>query len=106
MVGGVDYREKLLYPEMGKGGGCRMKETSAGFLSGRQKKLVCVTTGNSCLGVHIVKQLLARAYLVRITVQNQGIFYIYVHTHKYIWVSSSYLPLLLLLLLLVLYYQT
>lgn len=71
MVGGVDYREKLLYPEMGKGGGCRMKETSAGFLSGRQKKLVCVTTGNSCLGVHIVKQLLARAYLVRITVQNQ-----------------------------------
>ncbi|XP_021887951.1 cinnamoyl-CoA reductase-like SNL6 isoform X2 [Carica papaya] len=73
MVGGVDYREKLLYPEMGKGGGCRMKETSAGFLSGRQKKLVCVTTGNSCLGVHIVKQLLARAYLVRITVQNQDL---------------------------------
>lgn len=70
MVGGVDYREKLLYCGMGKGGRCRMKETSAGFLSGREKKLVCVTSGNSCLGVHIVKQLLARAYFVRITVQN------------------------------------
>ncbi|KAF8407926.1 hypothetical protein HHK36_007066 [Tetracentron sinense] len=40
-------------------------------LSARERKVVCVTSGNSYLGSHIVKELLARGYLVRITVQNQ-----------------------------------
>lgn len=38
----------------------------------RERKLVCVTSGNSNLGSHIVKALLARGYLVRVTIQNQG----------------------------------
>ncbi|KAJ9147405.1 hypothetical protein P3X46_029570 [Hevea brasiliensis] len=39
-------------------------------LSAREKKLVCVTSGNSCLDSHIVKELLANGYLVRVTIQN------------------------------------
>lgn len=41
-------------------------------LDAREGKLVCVTSGNSNLGSHIVKVLLARGYLVRVTIQNQG----------------------------------
>ncbi|XP_021817622.1 cinnamoyl-CoA reductase-like SNL6 [Prunus avium] len=40
-------------------------------LDAREGKLVCVTSGNSNLGSHIVKVLLARGYLVRVTIQNQ-----------------------------------
>ncbi|KAJ8751847.1 hypothetical protein K2173_026045 [Erythroxylum novogranatense] len=41
------------------------------FLSyGTEIKLVCVTSGNSFLGSHVVKELLARGYLVRVTLQN------------------------------------
>ncbi|KAK9924764.1 hypothetical protein M0R45_033115 [Rubus argutus] len=38
----------------------------------REKNLVCVTSGNSYLGSHIVRALLARGYLVRVTIQNQA----------------------------------
>ncbi|KAL3568256.1 hypothetical protein D5086_030907 [Populus alba] len=41
-------------------------------LNARENKLVCVTDGNSFLGSHIVKELLSRGYLVRVTIQNQG----------------------------------
>ncbi|CAK7335093.1 unnamed protein product [Dovyalis caffra] len=37
----------------------------------RENKLVCVTDGNSFLGSHIVKELLSRGYLVRVTIHNQ-----------------------------------
>ncbi|XP_057467969.1 cinnamoyl-CoA reductase-like SNL6 [Actinidia eriantha] len=40
-------------------------------LSARERELVCVTSGNSYLGSHVVKKLVARGYLVRVTVQNQ-----------------------------------
>ncbi|KDP24364.1 hypothetical protein JCGZ_25660 [Jatropha curcas] len=40
-------------------------------LLARENKLVCVTSGNSFLGSHIVKKLLADGYLVRVTIQNQ-----------------------------------
>lgn len=40
----------------------------------REKNLVCVTSGNSYLGSHIVRALLARGYLVRVTIQNQGTY--------------------------------
>lgn len=47
--------------------------TSYAGLSGREGKLlVCVTGGNSYLGSHIVKELLAHSYLVRVIIQNQG----------------------------------
>ena len=41
-------------------------------LSAREKKMICVTSGNSYLGSRIVKELLARNYLVRVTIQHQG----------------------------------
>ena len=47
------------------------KKFSSG-LNARENKVVCVTDGNSVLGSHIVKELLSRGYLVRVTVQNQG----------------------------------
>ncbi|KAK6927988.1 3-beta hydroxysteroid dehydrogenase/isomerase [Dillenia turbinata] len=40
-------------------------------LYARERKLVCVTSGNSYLGFHLVKALLARGYLVRVTIQNE-----------------------------------
>ncbi|XP_038990913.1 cinnamoyl-CoA reductase-like SNL6 [Hibiscus syriacus] len=36
-----------------------------------EKKLICVTSGNSYLGSSIVKELLSHGYLVRVTVQHQ-----------------------------------
>ncbi|KAJ4961045.1 hypothetical protein NE237_020955 [Protea cynaroides] len=42
--------------------GCNMK--------GNERKLVCLTGGNSYLGSHILKHLLARGYLVRLALQN------------------------------------
>jgi hypothetical protein len=41
-------------------------------LKAGENKLVCVTDGNSFLGSHIVKELLSRGHLVRVTVHNQG----------------------------------
>lgn len=41
-------------------------------LRAREKKLVCVTAGNSYLGSHLLKQLLAHSYLVRVIIQHQG----------------------------------
>ncbi|OMO96536.1 3-beta hydroxysteroid dehydrogenase/isomerase [Corchorus capsularis] len=43
-------------------------------LSARDKKLICVTSGNSYLGSRIVKELLARNYLVRLTIQHEAEF--------------------------------
>ncbi|XP_059670545.1 cinnamoyl-CoA reductase-like SNL6 [Cornus florida] len=40
-------------------------------LSARERKLVCVTSGNSYFGSHLVRKLLAHGYLVRVTIQNQ-----------------------------------
>nr|DAD35199.1 TPA_asm: hypothetical protein HUJ06_005839 [Nelumbo nucifera] len=42
-------------------------------LSTSERKLICVTSANSFLASLILKQLLARGYLVRATVQNQGL---------------------------------
>ncbi|XP_019185655.1 PREDICTED: cinnamoyl-CoA reductase-like SNL6 [Ipomoea nil] len=37
----------------------------------RERKLVCVTSGNSYFGAHLIRKLLVRGYLVRATIQNQ-----------------------------------
>lgn len=37
-----------------------------------ERRIVCVTSANSCLGAHLAKKLLARGYLVRVTIQNPG----------------------------------
>ncbi|KAJ4833259.1 hypothetical protein Tsubulata_005093 [Turnera subulata] len=52
---------------------CRAKVFSS-CLNAREKQLICVTSGNSFLGSCIVKELLARGYLVRVTIQNQEDF--------------------------------
>jgi uncharacterized protein YbjT (DUF2867 family) len=49
----------------------RITNLSKCSLSARKKDLVCVTSGNSYLGSHIVKELLANGYPVRVTIQNQ-----------------------------------
>lgn len=41
-------------------------------LYSRERKIVCVTSGNSYFGAHLIKKLLARGYLVRVTIQYQG----------------------------------
>ena len=50
-------------------------------LNTRERKLVCVTSGNSYLGSHIVKELLAAGYLIRLTIQKEGakLKYLYIH---------------------------
>ena len=50
----------------------RINNSSSCNLSARKRELVCVTSGNSYLGSHIVKELLAYGYPVRVTIQNQG----------------------------------
>ncbi|WKA03871.1 hypothetical protein VitviT2T_021953 [Vitis vinifera] len=40
-------------------------------LNARERKLVCVTSGNSYLSSHIVRELLAGGYLVRVTIQKE-----------------------------------
>nr|AIX92150.1 cinnamoyl-CoA reductase 1 [Betula platyphylla] len=48
------------------------QQNSCGLSSSeRRRELVCVTSGNSYLGSHIVKELLAHGYPVRVTVQYQ-----------------------------------
>lgn len=44
----------------------------SGSLHSRERKIVCVTSGNSYLGAHLTKKLLARGYLVRVTIQTPG----------------------------------
>lgn len=44
------------------------------ILRATERKLVCVTSGNSYLGAYLVKALLAHGYLVRVTIQNQVCF--------------------------------
>lgn len=46
----------------------------SGCLHSRERKIVCVTSGNSYLGAHLTKKLLARGYLVRVTIQSPGHF--------------------------------
>jgi hypothetical protein len=46
---------------------------SRSLSAARKRGLVCVTSGNSYLASHIVKELLAHAYSVRVTIQHQGI---------------------------------
>ncbi|OIT05786.1 hypothetical protein A4A49_21547 [Nicotiana attenuata] len=41
-------------------------------LNARDRKIVCVTSGNSYFGSHLIKKLLACGYLVRVTIQNQA----------------------------------
>lgn len=41
-------------------------------LNARDRKIVCVTSGNSYFGSHLIKKLLVCGYLVRVTIQNQG----------------------------------
>lgn len=41
-------------------------------LNARDRKIVCVTGGNSYFGSHLIKKLLAYGYLVRVIIQNQG----------------------------------
>lgn len=45
-----------------------------------ERKLVCVTSGNSNLGTRLAKLLIRRGYLVRVTVQHPG-YYIRSHSH-------------------------
>ncbi|GAB2210903.1 hypothetical protein Droror1_Dr00016192 [Drosera rotundifolia] len=41
-------------------------------LKARERKLVCVTSGNSLFGSRLIKELLIHGYFVRATVQNPG----------------------------------
>ncbi|CAN4082794.1 unnamed protein product [Withania somnifera] len=41
-------------------------------LNARDRKIVCVTSGNSYFGSHLIKKLLACGYLVRVIIQNQA----------------------------------
>lgn len=41
-------------------------------LNARDRKIVCVTSGNSYFGSQLIKKLLACGYLVRVIIQNQG----------------------------------
>ena len=67
----------------------RITNLSKCSLSARKKDLVCVTSGNSYLGSHIVKELLANGYPVRVTIQNQGtssVSYINIYIYIYIYI--------------------
>ncbi|GMH04292.1 hypothetical protein Nepgr_006131 [Nepenthes gracilis] len=52
----------------------RVGESLLRSLSARQRKLVCVTSGNSYFGAHLIKELCRHGYCIRATVQNQGDF--------------------------------
>ncbi|GMP28482.1 hypothetical protein CsSME_00004003 [Camellia sinensis var. sinensis] len=45
---------------------------SCSFSAIKERELLCVTSGNTCLGSHLVKKLLSRGYFIRVTIQNQG----------------------------------
>uniref|UniRef100_A0A2P2K6D0 Cinnamoyl-CoA reductase 2 n=1 Tax=Rhizophora mucronata TaxID=61149 RepID=A0A2P2K6D0_RHIMU len=65
------FSEPLVRPRFTeKGNHCNGQAFSIGCLSVGENRLVCVTSGNSYLGSHMVKQLLAHGYLVRVTIQN------------------------------------
>ncbi|GMI63426.1 hypothetical protein like AT5G14700 [Hibiscus trionum] len=61
----------LLVPISGKEQKCVVGNVFSCSLSAGDKKLICVTSGNSCLGSSIVKELLSHGYLVRVTIQHQ-----------------------------------
>ncbi|KAI8032373.1 Cinnamoyl-CoA reductase-like SNL6 [Camellia lanceoleosa] len=47
---------------------------SCSFSAIKERGLLCVTSGNTCLGSHLVKKLLSRGYFIRVTIQNQEDF--------------------------------
>ncbi|KAM7279642.1 hypothetical protein ACFE04_006776 [Oxalis oulophora] len=47
------------------------EEVFMSSLDARDRKLICVTSGNTNLGSQIVKKLLSSGYLVRVTIENQ-----------------------------------
>ncbi|KAK8532253.1 hypothetical protein V6N13_131591 [Hibiscus sabdariffa] len=63
----------MLAPISAKEQNCAANVFSCSF-SVREKKLICVTSGNSHLGSCIVKELLSHGYLVRVTIQHQEDF--------------------------------
>ncbi|XVF20508.1 hypothetical protein REPUB_Repub12eG0006600 [Reevesia pubescens] len=69
----IEVPKPVLVPVLGKEQKCVGNVFSCSF-SAREKKLICVTSGNSYLGSYIVKELLARGYLVRVTIQHQAEF--------------------------------
>ncbi|CAI9109983.1 OLC1v1009932C1 [Oldenlandia corymbosa var. corymbosa] len=58
----------------GQKGNCVGNVFDCNLLYSRERKVVCVTSGNSCFGAHLAKKLLTRGYLVRVTVQNSANF--------------------------------
>ncbi|KAK6266484.1 hypothetical protein QUC31_017321 [Theobroma cacao] len=69
----VAVPKPFLVPVLGKEQKC-VGNIFSSSLSAREKKLICVTSGNSYLGSCIVKELLARSYLVRVTIQHEAEF--------------------------------
>ncbi|KAL3526679.1 hypothetical protein ACH5RR_011335 [Cinchona calisaya] len=60
-------------PKAGENGKCVGNNNNNAFacnLYSRERKIVCVTSANSYFGAHLTKKLLARGYLVRVTIQN------------------------------------
>ncbi|KAL9678071.1 hypothetical protein QQ045_015910 [Rhodiola kirilowii] len=55
-------------------GRCGNNIVASCTLEVQERKTVCVTTGNSILSSHIIKELLTRGYLIRVTLQNQEDF--------------------------------
>lgn len=70
----IEVPKPILVPISGKKQKCVGNMFSHSF-NEREKKLICVTSGNSYLGSFIVKGLLAHGYLVRVTIQHPGTYY-------------------------------
>ncbi|KAL8137510.1 hypothetical protein V2J09_003511, partial [Rumex salicifolius] len=51
---------------------CNNGDNSSSSLSATQRKIVCVTSGNSYFGAHLIKELSSHGYLIRVTIQNPG----------------------------------
>ncbi|KAL9271331.1 Cinnamoyl-CoA reductase-like SNL6-like protein [Drosera capensis] len=68
------FKREVLMREVGYGEKQRRCIGEAFFsgLMARERKLVCVTSGNSLFGAHLIKELLIHGYFVRATVQNPG----------------------------------
>nr|KJB08447.1 hypothetical protein B456_001G082300 [Gossypium raimondii] len=69
----IEVPKPILMPISGKEQKCVGNIFSCSF-NAREKKLICVTSGNSYLGSFIVKELLAHGYLVRVTIQHPAEF--------------------------------
>ncbi|XP_073525589.1 uncharacterized protein [Phyllobates terribilis] len=50
----------------------RRCSNGGGYLGATQRKVVCVTSGNSYFGAHLIKELSSHGYLIRATIQNPG----------------------------------